>query len=158
MSEPGRLHRRTSGVIAPPPLIYGAGVLFGLLLQRLLPSAEFPAVIRGLGMLLIIGSSVPGPWALFVLFKARTSPEPWHPTTALVEDGPYRYSRNPIYLSFTLFMLGIGLFFSNLWLIVMCGIVLVVVHYGVILREERYLSQLFGERYESYKRRVRRWL
>ena len=80
------------------------------------------------------------------------------PSTALVAGGPYRFSRNPIYLALTLIFLGLAAAANSLWLLLLLPAVLAVMHYGVVLREERYLGGKFGERYLDYKARVRRWL
>jgi protein-S-isoprenylcysteine O-methyltransferase Ste14 len=80
------------------------------------------------------------------------------PTRQVVTDGPYRWSRNPDSLSVTLSYIGLALLLDNVWMLVYLAPVLVLVHYGVILREERYLERKFGEEYCDYKSRVRRWL
>ncbi len=151
-------HKETAGVIAPPPLIYAAGGISGLLLQAAAPIELLPAWSRWVGLAVLAVSFIPGVWAVWVMLRAGTSPEPWHPTRKLVVHGPFAYSRNPIYLSFTLFLIGLGLFAQNVWILAACVIVLVVIHYGVILREERYLERLFGEAFREYRRRVRRWI
>jgi len=146
------------GVILPPPLIYGIGLVVGLVLNAILPLAELPAWIRAIGLICIVLSFIPGPWALIVMLRAGTHPEPSHPTTALVTDGPFRFTRNPIYLTFTLFLAGLALLTSNLWMLAACAVVVAVMHPGVIFREERYLEAKFGEAYRAYRQRVRRWL
>ena len=80
------------------------------------------------------------------------------PATALATDGPYRLSRNPIYLALTLFYLGIGVAAGSLWVLVLVAPALLVMHLGVIRREERYLERTFGAAYLDYARRVRRWI
>lgn len=150
--------RDTPGVIALPPLIYGAGGLLGILLNMLIPIAVLPEWLRVPGMVLILLSLIPGPWALLNMLRAGTHPEPTHPTTVLVTDGPFRFTRNPIYLTFSLFFLGFALITLNLWLVLLLPAVIVVMIKGVIEREERYLERKFGESYRAYKARVRRWL
>lgn len=147
------------GVIAPPPLVYGAGIVLGLILNALIPLPFVPdgwRFIPGL-ILSVVGLGV-GLWALIVMYRKGTSPVPEHPTTAIVSDGPFGFSRNPIYLGFTLITLGIAVGLNNLWIALALLLVLPVMHYGVILREERYLAGKFGDEYVQYKRRVRRWL
>ena len=80
------------------------------------------------------------------------------PATALATAGPYRVSRNPIYLALTLFYLGVGLAAGSLWVVVLAGPALLVMHLGVVRREERYLERRFGAAYLDYARRVRRWI
>jgi protein-S-isoprenylcysteine O-methyltransferase Ste14 len=96
--------------------------------------------------------------AFIQMRKAKTSIEPWKPTTAIIDSGLYGISRNPIYLAMILIYLGLSCFFNSIWFLPFLPIVLLVIHYGVILREEKYLEGEFGEEYLDYKRRVRRWI
>jgi protein-S-isoprenylcysteine O-methyltransferase Ste14 len=90
--------------------------------------------------------------------NAGTSPDYYRPATVLVVHGPFRFSRNPQYLSVTILYLGVAISVNALWPIVLLPVVLLVFTIGVIWREERYLERRFGERYLRYKARVRRWL
>lgn len=92
------------------------------------------------------------------LTRAGTPVRPNQPTTAIVTDGPYRYTRNPLYLALTGVYTGISLIVNALWPLVLLVAVLFVIQWGVVAREERYLEGKFGESYLAYKRRVRRWL
>lgn len=150
--------RDNPGVIAPPPLIYAAGLLMGILLNALTPISILPLALRWLGLVLIVVAFIPGLWALILMLRAGTNPEPSHPTTALVTSGPFRFTRNPIYLTFTLFFLGFALITLNVWLLLLLPVMLAVIIKGVIEREERYLELKFGESYRVYKQRVRRWI
>jgi protein-S-isoprenylcysteine O-methyltransferase Ste14 len=144
------------GVVAPPPLIYLGAILVGALLERVwrwaIPNA--PAV----GALLIVVGAVLSIVAVLEFKRAGTPPEPHKATTAIVTSGPYRVSRNPIYLSFTLVQLGIAIWAGSGWILVLLLPVLVLMNYGVIAREERYLDRKFGDEYFNYRRRVRRWM
>jgi protein-S-isoprenylcysteine O-methyltransferase Ste14 len=80
------------------------------------------------------------------------------PTTALVTEGPFRYSRNPIYLALTLLYVGVALLINALWILLLIVPVLLVIRYGVIAREEAYLTRKFGDTYRQYTARVQRWL
>jgi protein-S-isoprenylcysteine O-methyltransferase Ste14 len=80
------------------------------------------------------------------------------PVSSLVQDGPFRYSRNPGYLSLTMLYAGIAILRNALWAILLLPLVLYVIQREVIEREERYLERTFGEEYLAYKRRVRRWV
>jgi protein-S-isoprenylcysteine O-methyltransferase Ste14 len=147
------------GVVAPPPLIYLGAVLVGALLERLsrwkIPTGRWnPAVAA----LLIVVGAVLSIFAVLEFKRAGTPPEPHKPTTAIVTSGPYRVTRNPIYLSFTLVQLGIALWTGSGWILVLLVPVLVLMNYGVIAREERYLDRKFGDEYFNYRRRVRRWI
>ncbi len=147
------------GVIARPPLIYLGFLAVGLGLDRLWPLAFLPEAVQypmG-GALIVLGLfvAVASVWR----FKAagtgfRTS----EPATTILTDGPYRYSRNPIYLGLTAIYVGIGILADAPWVLVLLVPVLVVMHVGVIAREERYLERKFGEEYLDYKAGVRRWI
>lgn len=99
-----------------------------------------------------------GIWSARAMQRAGTIPDLSTPVAALVRDGPYRYSRNPIYLAIALLYLGINLLLSNLWGVILLPLWLAIVNRGVILPEERYLDERFGEAYRAYRKRVRRWL
>jgi protein-S-isoprenylcysteine O-methyltransferase Ste14 len=80
------------------------------------------------------------------------------PTTAIVESGPYRFSRNPIYLAMFIGLVGLAFAFDNLWILIALVPFALVIRYGVVAREEAYLERKFGNRYGGYRSRVRRWL
>lgn len=151
--------RDTAGVIAPPPLIYLAGLASGWVLHKFMPINLLPGrwarLVGGVlsGFALALGGS-----AFATMHRAKTPPEPWEPTTAIVAHGPFRYTRNPIYLSFTLLYAGISAALNSLTMLLPLPVVLIVVLRGVIEREERYLEQKFGDEYVHYKQRVRRWI
>ena len=92
-------------------------------------------------------------------FQAAGTPVPARkPTTAIVRSGPYRFSRNPIYLAFSVLQLGIAIWVNSLWLLATLAGALVLMHFVVIPREEQYLERRFGAEYLDYKASVRRWL
>ena len=149
----------TAGVIAPPPLIYLTSLVIGLVLRALVPTPSLP---RGLalmvGAVLIAIAVWLSLWGVRVMHRAGTSEKTSLPTTALVTTGPFRYSRNPLYVSLTLGYLGIAVAAQSLWALALLIVVLAVMLRGVIGREERYLERRFGEDYLRYKGRVRRWI
>ena len=151
--------RDHAGVVAPPPLIYLVGILLGWGLQALRPAPFLPpALARGIGIPLVAAALV-----LFVLSirefrRARTSVRPDRPTTVIIRTGPYRFSRNPLYLALSLLHLGIAAWANSAWLLVTLAFALSVMSAGVIAREERYLERKFGEEYRRYRAVVRRWL
>ncbi len=92
-------------------------------------------------------------------FRTAGTPVPARkPTTAIVRTGPYRFSRNPIYLAFSLLQLGIALWVNSWWLVATLAAAIGIIHYVVVPREERYLEARFGTEYLNYKGSVRRWL
>ncbi len=146
------------GVIAPPPLIYLGFLALGFGLDYLWPIAVLPdrvQVFTG-AALIVLAAAVVVP-AMRQFHKAGTNIQPHRPTLAIISAGPYRYSRNPMYIALSLLYAGIGVAADNLWVVVLLVPLLVVVRYGVIAREERYLEAKFGDAYLRYKAKVRRW-
>jgi protein-S-isoprenylcysteine O-methyltransferase Ste14 len=147
--------------IKPPFLFLGALVL-GCLLTLVVPlgpglgQANTLAFLVGLAFVLIgIGLA-----ALSVrrFHLASTSIVPGEPSTALVESGPYAFTRNPIYIGFVLAYFGLAIMLTSLWVLLLLIPVLAILQRGVVEREEAYLERQFGEAYRKYKTRVPRWL
>lgn len=142
-----------------PPLTFVAGLLAGAGIQYFVPLPALSGTARHLaGIPLVVLSLLLGGSAFATLRRAQTSPSPYEPTTAIVATGPYRFTRNPIYLSFVLLVVGLAILLQITWAIVLLPLVIAVIQWGVILPEERYLSGRFGESYDAYRRKVRRWL
>lgn len=149
----------TAGVVAPPPLIYGGALAIGLLARALFPVTFLPRLVArmlglplvGAGLLLFLSS-------LRTMHRAGTDVRPDRPTSSLVVEGPYRFTRNPIYLGFTLFYGGVTALANSLPSALLLPFVLIVMRRGVIEREEHYLERIFGQEYLQYKARVRRWI
>jgi protein-S-isoprenylcysteine O-methyltransferase Ste14 len=146
-------------VIGPPPLLYTAALVIGAGLEWFWPTAIglgwLPLV---LGAILILAGLAIALLGALALRRAGTAIPPNRPTTELVTDGPYRFSRNPLYLALTLIYAGVGLIADDLWILILLVPLLLLIHWGVVVREERYLEAKFGEAYRRYKERVRRWL
>ena len=148
-----------AGVIAPPPLIYliplalafaidwAVGAHMGLGRAGLVIGLVIAALAGGLAL-----------WARRQFTKGGTSLRTEVPSEAILTGGPFRFSRNPLYVALALLQVGIGIATDLAWIIVMLVPALLVIRYGVIAREERYLERKFGEQYLSYTRRVRRWV
>jgi protein-S-isoprenylcysteine O-methyltransferase Ste14 len=142
-----------------PPLVYLVSIVTGVLIQRAAPLPFVPATLAvPLGVSLVVVAI-----ALFTYsvakFRAAGTPVPARkPTTMTVRTGPYRFSRNPMYLAFSLFQLGIAIWINSLWLLVTLVGAVGLMHYVVIPREEQYLERRFGAQYSDYKLSVRRWL
>ena len=97
-------------------------------------------------------------WGVATFWRARTTMLPFKPASTLVQHGPYRFTRNPMYVGLTLMYVGIALLINAGWPLLLLPLVVVGVYWFIIREEEKYLAGLFGEEYLAYKRRVRRWL
>ncbi|CAN5243059.1 isoprenylcysteine carboxylmethyltransferase family protein [soil metagenome] len=147
-----------------PPVLYGVAILCAIALQQLVP-LSYPMDGAGLGgalhfagwVLLLVGASFDIS-AMVTMAKARANILPHRAATALVASGPFAISRNPIYLGNTTMMVGAGLAFGNLWLIVTGLVAALLVLKLAIEREERHLEALFGPAWVDYRGRVRRWI
>ena len=147
------------GVITFPPVIYAIFFIIGYVTDRAFPVAlGMPPLRHGVAYLLIAIAIGLVLWAGIRFVRARTHIDVRKPANSLVTDGPYRFSRNPMYLAATLLYAGVALRLSLGWTLAALVPCLVVLHYGVIAREERYLEAKFGELYRDFRSRVRRWL
>ncbi len=149
-----------AGVIAPPPLIFLAFLAAALGLHYgccPLPTGWPESVRYTLAVLLTSGALALLVGAGSSFHQAGTNIRPWQPTTAIVEVGPYRWTRNPMYLGMTLIYLAVGLWADSWMPVLLLWPLLETVKRGVIWREERYLSEKFGDEYRHYQSRVRRW-
>lgn len=149
----------SAGVKVPPPLIYLAGLIIGFLAGKWLPGFSPPLVVsRTLGGLLIGLGVILAFSAMRTFRKVGTAVRPDRPATTLANTGPYRFTRNPMYLSLAFAYAGIATLAQSLWALLILPAVLLVIRYKVIGREEPYLERHFGEAYVNYKARVRRWI
>ena len=149
------------GVIVFPPLILLAVVVLGIVLDYLLPLGwlgGLPRILRFvLGLaLLLFGLSFPIR-ARRAFEAAGTNIRPDQPTTAIVTTGLFAHARNPVYLGGLIALLGLALMTGSTWMAILIVPAFLVLHYGVVLREERYLEQKFGAPYLAYKRSVPRY-
>ena len=151
----------TSGVRFPPPAFYVLALAAGFLIRRQWPASIVPghdsgvrvasvaAFVLGLGIAL---------WAVRVFAAAGTSPNPTRPTSALAFVGPYRFTRNPMYLGLAAASAGVAMFWNALWPLLSVPVAMALVTRFAIVREERYLASRFGQPYLDYTRKVRRWI
>ena len=146
-------------MIAPPPLIFIAGLIVGFALDFFWPVPLVPMEIRiYAGGFIILISFVPAIWMMRLFIKARTNLDVRKPTHKIITSGPFRWTRNPAYLSLSLLVLGIAIVADSIWVLLLLVVAMIVTHYKVILREEAYLEQKFGVEYLEYKASVRRWV
>jgi protein-S-isoprenylcysteine O-methyltransferase Ste14 len=138
----------------PLTFVAGLGVdwLYPLrLVPTSVPVVSIGGAVFSVGLMLAI-------WAITTIRRAGTRVETYKPTTAIVESGPYRFTRNPIYLGMLLGQAGLAVGFNSGWILATLVPFYCVIRFGVIAREEAYLEHKFGEVYLAYKSRVRRWL
>ncbi|RAI44941.1 methyltransferase family protein [Rhodoplanes roseus] len=150
-----------SGVVAPPPVIAVATLAIAAALE-----SAWPIGLRldvGLGLRLVVAALLAAAGVALAVAgerrfaKAGTDPLPWRPASALVTTGIYRFMRNPMYVGLILLMLGIAVGFASLWLLVLLPACALLLHAGVVVREERYLERKFGDDYRRFVARVPRY-
>ena len=147
------------GVRVPPPLVFLGGLGIGLALSTWAPTEylgrtiarPLGGVLIGLGVLLALS-------AFRAFFQARTNIRPDRPSSALVRTGPYRFTRNPMYLSLTIVYVGVAVMMQSLWSLLLLPLVVFLIRTKVIAREEAYMERRFGAEYLRYKSEVRRWI
>ncbi len=147
------------GIRIPPPVIYVAALAVGFVLNYLWPMSPLSGSSRyviGLGLPLV--SLLIMPPVLRRFRRAGTPFDVRKAASVLITDGPYRFSRNPSYVSLTLLYLGIGILLNNGWILILVAPVFLVMDLWVVRKEERHLETKFGEDYLRYKATVRRWL
>ena len=144
----------------PPPLIFLGALVIGVGLNILWPLSIFTdgRIGDALGLFAALGSAAIATWAFRSMMRAGEKPDPGVPTRTIVRGGPFARTRNPIYLSFALFDIGVALLLNNLWVGILLPVFMIYVDIRVVRREESYLEHQFGDEYLDYKRRVRRWL
>ncbi len=152
----------TADIIAPPPLIALAAVVLGLLLDWLLPAYVLYLLLSLteriiIGLTLMAAGAGLGFSAIREFHAARTQVEPWKPSSALVTGGIFQWLRNPMYAGLALLVAGIAIVLASDWTLVMLVFAALVMHFGVVSREERYLEAKFGDVYRDYKARVPRY-
>jgi protein-S-isoprenylcysteine O-methyltransferase Ste14 len=146
------------GVIAFPPALYGVTLAIGVGLSFFFPVRFLPLSISlPLAALAMISAGWLSTSAFRTMNRAQTAIDPAKPATAIVSDGAFRFSRNPLYLSLTLLYIGVSLLLNAVWAFALLLPLLAVVQIGVIHREEIYLERKFGDKYLRYKKQVRRW-
>ena len=149
-------------VAVKPPLLFLGALVLGALLGATIPIGPRPGSANGLavvvGLIFVVIGFAIGALAVRTFTRAGADVVPGRPATALVTGGPYRFTRNPIYIGFTLIYFGIAILATSVWILVLLIPVLVILQRGVVLREEAYLDAKFGEAYRKYQARVPRWL
>ncbi|GGK17592.1 methyltransferase family protein [Salinarimonas ramus] len=143
-----------------PPIVYLATIVAGFLVERhLVPTSHGGGLALGvLGIVAIAAGLGLDLWTAWTFSRARTTIMPHRGAKALVTWGPFRFSRNPIYVGNTLLTIGLGLVFDNLWLMALAFLAAFAVQKLAIEREEAHLARRFGAEWDAYAARVRRWI
>lgn len=152
----------TAGVIAPPPILALAVIALGPLLDWLAPAYVLSLVLtlteRIMFAVILIGAGGTLGYSAVKAFRAAgTRVEPWKPSTVLVEEGVFNWLRNPMYVGGVLILSGLSVALASDWMLVLTILLVPVIHYGVVKREERYLAARFGEPYRHYMGQVPRY-
>lgn len=148
-----------ANVLAPAPVFFAIAVAAGFGLEYAIPlallsfrySAAVGAAIIAFSVALVLS-------AIAQMVRAKTAFDARQSATAIVAAGAFRFSRNPTYLSLALLQIGLAFIFQSFWVLVAVVPAVAITHWGVVLREERYLTQKFGTEYERYSAKVRRWI
>jgi protein-S-isoprenylcysteine O-methyltransferase Ste14 len=150
------------GVQFPPPILFVGGFGAALLVGNQLRPLPFPGVgavvVEVIGAALVVAGFSLMVWGVATFRRVMTAIFPNQPANELVTDGPYRFTRNPMYTGFTLVYVGGAFIMNTLWPLILLPIVLGLLFLLVIRREEAYLADAFGSQYVAYCQRVRRWI
>jgi len=151
---------RGADVRFPPPLVFLIAIAIGYLLHRFVMPlhAGSSTSIRVFGGAVIFAGLALMVSAARLFRMTGQDPVPWKPSPSLVAQGPYRYTRNPMYVGMTLIQIGIGLAANDLWIALLAVVALDCVHFIAVLPEETYLTSRFGSHYQNYRASVRRYL
>lgn len=156
--DPRPAGKDTAGVVARPPVVFLGSILVAVGLNSVWPVKVSSNPLAPVGWFVVLLAIVLFALSAREFAKVGTPLPTQQPTTALVTTGPYRFSRNPVYLSFVLFQVGLGVWINNAWILAMLIPAIALISYGVIAREEQYLVRKFSVEYLRYRRSVRRWL
>jgi protein-S-isoprenylcysteine O-methyltransferase Ste14 len=157
----GKDYKDNANIIAPPPFILIVLLAFGLAIHWVSPVGimHLPLPLRLLiGLLPIIVSAIISVLSLQIMFKKKTAINPYKQTTSIIDEGPFSFTRNPLYVSIILFHFGFSVLVNSVWILLFLPVLLIILDRGVVLQEEKYLERKFGDEYLQYKRRVRRWI
>jgi protein-S-isoprenylcysteine O-methyltransferase Ste14 len=147
------------GVPIAPPLLFVLPLLSLLAVEWLIPTSFVDGTLRWtLGTLAFAAGVALNVGGFVTQKRAGTDPIPFNPSTCIVSHGLYRFTRNPMYVGFALWTLGLAILVDSAWMLLAVPIGLLLVHRLVVRREESYLERKFGGEYLAYKRRVRRWI
>ncbi|MGI9393889.1 MAG: methyltransferase family protein [Boseongicola sp.] len=156
------MERDRPDIIVFPPFAFFLAVVLTFVLRHWLPFGVLDAVPQSILLVVGLATIAVALWfnfaGIFAFRHAETNINPSKPALTIVQDGPYRFSRNPMYLGLILFVAGLGIAVATFWGPIMACLLWAILHWGVVLREEKYLRTKFGDDYSSLLNRTRRWL
>jgi protein-S-isoprenylcysteine O-methyltransferase Ste14 len=143
-----------------PPIALGIPLLIGILVTALAgdPFTIPSSGTRIIGVILLVVFGFWNGWALVVMAANRTALLPGGATRVVLDRGPFRFSRNPLYVGLILLDVALALLWPSVWALILVPVGIALLYWGAIAPEEKYLSTKFGADYDDYRRRVRRWL
>jgi protein-S-isoprenylcysteine O-methyltransferase Ste14 len=150
-----------ASVLVPPALLFFGCLGVAYALHWLMPWQAVPSFGFGRVVVVVVVSAISfvfAAWGIWILKASGTTIEPGEPTSCIVETGPYRVSRNPLYVALVLLFFSFAVLVNSIWLFAFTLVLFSLLHFGVVLPEERYLKRQFGQSYLDYCQRVRRWL
>jgi len=155
--------RTGAAVKFPPPILPIVTIVAGHILGRFLPL--FPDSVLQTperywigGLIAVAAVLVLGIWPIQLFKKSGQDVKPWTPTPAIVVAGPYKFTRNPMYLMMILFCIGFAIILSDVWILILTPVCGWFIYNIAIRHEEVYLEEKFGDSYRAYKQKVRRWI
>jgi protein-S-isoprenylcysteine O-methyltransferase Ste14 len=157
----GQGARDAADVRIPPPALYAGAVLLGIALHHWAWAFGFArgsSLRIALGLAVICGGVAVLSSTFFIFRRIGQHPDPRKPTPSIARNGPYRFTRNPMYVAGITIQLGFGIALGNVWILMLLVPVALLIHFGAILPEERYLERKFGDEYARFKASVRRWI
>lgn len=142
-----------------PPLIFAIFMLAAIFLHKFIYEISFRySLVNTVGFFLSICGIIINMWSMNKYRQYKTSSHPKHQAYKLIQDGPYKFSRNPLYLGNWVMIFGFGVGLNILWISITSILAIIVVNFFVVIPEERYMYDIFGEDYKTYRKNVRRWL
>jgi protein-S-isoprenylcysteine O-methyltransferase Ste14 len=158
-----RSHAHGPGVLVPPPLLFALPLLTGFIVQHFVPThivngADPERTIRLVGWAEIAIALALGAWAIATFRRLQTAVIPRYPARVLADEGPYKLTRNPMYLGFAVLYLGVCFVANAFWPLIFLPEAIALAYLFAIRLEEAYLAREFGDAYREYRARVRRWI
>lgn len=152
-----------AAVRIPPPVVGIVTIVGGYLAGRVFPiltNFELPTPMRywAGGLIVAISIGILGAWPMHLFRKSGQNPTPWSETPEIIVLGPYKFTRNPMYLMMVFVCLGFGVMLSEAWIVILTPVLAITLYHIAIKHEEAYLEQVFGDSYRDYKKSVRRWI